>query len=344
MDKRLLDYLICPQCQNPKLEVLAFLSSECGIETGMLLCNVCQQWYPIVDSIPIVSANPVIVDPHKKEIRAAWGHAFDFSKRSNVSHEQTSQGFSQGQKEQIEFYNRETMRYDTEITDTVFWRSLAKQTIHKWGATEEAKAGMILEVGCGTGASTVALAGLGCRIVALDICLTAAKVAQDKIRGLKLTHAVDFIVSEAEALPFRPGLFHGCIFSGVLHHVSSPIQVLKQISGVLENGGVLYGHENNASAFRFVFDLLMKIKQLWHEEAGTHPLMVSREVKKWGLQAGLDIHTESVVFLPPHFFNLFPPRVAQTLLAFTNRIFGLIPWFRDQGGLLILSGTKTSKG
>ncbi len=344
MKTSFLQYLLCPDCHGVDLRTNIFKGVEQKIESGLILCNSCRSWYPIVDSIPVVSTTPVIVNKWKQEIQKKWSNAFDFSGFKDASASLQSDAASSAQQEQIEFYDREAGRYDSEITDTVFWRSFAKHTTHKWASTEKARTGLVLEVGCGTGASTVALARSGCRVVALDICLSAAKVARDKIRGLNLTHAVDFIVSEAEALPFRPGLFQNCIFSGVLHHVASPIQVLKQISMALSNGGTLYGHENNDSAFRFFFDLLVKMKRLWHEEAGTHPLMKSREVKDWGRQAGLSIGAQSVVFLPPHFLNLFPQPIAENILLFTDRVLGWVPWIKDQGGLLIISGTKIPRG
>lgn len=340
MREQFLKFLCCPECRGIVLRSHSFQSKNGDIESGLVVCNSCRNWYPVIDSIPVVSASPMLTDQIKQEIRARWADAYDFSNLRDFQAVPDIEATSKTHREQIKFYDHEVSRYDSEITDTVFWQSLAKQTIQKWGATEKARTGMTLEIGCGTGASTIALAKLGCKIVALDICLAAVKVARVKVRDLKLAQSVDFIVSEAEALPFRPELFQSCIFSGALHHVSDPILVLKQISGVLSNGGAIYGHENNASAFRFIFDLLMKMKQLWHEEAGTQPLMRAAEVEHWGRQAGLRLRTESTVFLPPHLFNLLPPQITQAVMSFTNRLFGFIPWLRNQGGLLIISGTK----
>lgn len=340
MKASFLKYLQCPHCRSVELKVHSFRDVGGEIESGMIICGSCRVWYPVVDGIPVISKTPVLVDKWKKAIRAEWGRDFDFSTFKEPLLSVADAKASEDQEAQIEFYDHEADRYDEEITDTTFWRAFSKQTVHAWGVTPEAKAGVILEVGCGTGASTAALAGLGCRIVALDICLSTAKRAREKIRQRGLDAAVDFIVSEAEDLPFRPGLFKSSVFSGVLHHVSDPVRVLQQISAVLSEGGTIYGHENNASAFRFLFDLLMKMKQLWHEEAGTHPLMKAAEVKAWGKQAGLSVKVKSLVFLPPHFFNLFPQVLTEKLLSFSNILFGWIPWFKDQGGLLILTGTK----
>ncbi|HRY85804.1 MAG TPA: methyltransferase domain-containing protein [Candidatus Omnitrophota bacterium] len=341
MKTRLLRYLRCPHCQSAELGSHAFKTHDSEIESGLIICQTCRVWYPITETIPIVSTNPLLVEEIKKEMRAVWGHEFDFKNLVTSRNAASDQTFALTQREQIEHYNEEAVRYDAEIADTVFWRSVVDQTICQWARSEKVREGIILEIGCGTGASTVKLAKMGCRLIALDICLTAAKRALAKVRDQGLGENVDLLVTEAESLPFRHDIFTASVFTGVLHHVASPSQVLKEMSRVLKSGGWVYGHENNASAFRFLFDLMMKMKQLWHEEAGTHPLLESKKTKEWGRQAGLDIQTDSIVFLPPHFFNLLSQRTAQKLLRMTNKFFGWIPWLKDQGGLLIISGIKT---
>lgn len=342
MREKFLDLLICPQCQKTDLKVHSFQSENGVIKTGLILCAGCRSWYPVVDFIPVVSLDPALLGTLKREIPSVWGHQFDFSKLRNSEEENSPTRSSSAFQEQIAFYDHEAVHYDGEITDTTFWRSVTNQTVCKWGSSRAAKGGLILEVGCGTGATTAQLAKQGHRLVALDICLTAAKRAYAKIRELSLDSSVDFIVCEAETAPFRRGVFDAAVFSGVLHHVSNPPRVLTQISKSLVTGGVIFGYENNASAFRFLFDLLMKIKQLWHEEAGAHPVMEADALKEWGRQAGLHMNIRSSVFLPPHFFENISQPAAEKILVALDRFFGLIPWFKDQGGLLIISGTKIS--
>ncbi|MCQ5340513.1 MAG: Trm112 family protein [Candidatus Methanomethylicota archaeon] len=51
MKRKLLDILACPICKNYPLELIVFEEKE-EIEEGLLICNKCNRWYPIMESIP----------------------------------------------------------------------------------------------------------------------------------------------------------------------------------------------------------------------------------------------------------------------------------------------------
>jgi uncharacterized protein YbaR (Trm112 family) len=51
MKKRLMDILACPICKHHPLELMVFDEKE-EIEQGMLVCNSCGRWYPIIETIP----------------------------------------------------------------------------------------------------------------------------------------------------------------------------------------------------------------------------------------------------------------------------------------------------
>lgn len=51
MKRRLLDILACPICKYYPLELLVFNEKE-EIEEGLLVCNNCNRWYPIIEAIP----------------------------------------------------------------------------------------------------------------------------------------------------------------------------------------------------------------------------------------------------------------------------------------------------
>lgn len=339
MRKRILEYLRCPACSAPAWNCEAFEMTQDEVLTGRIICRSCGSWYPIVDAIAVVSTNLLLIKDGKDQLRSDWGHTYRFA-ADPLGDVIPPSNIAKLQQVQIEHYNKEARRYDREVSDSVFWRAVSALTVEQWGKESLFRNGITLEIGCGTGASTVQLAKQGCRVVAMDISLEAVKLARAKIQRLGSGEYVDFLVSEAESLPFSDGVFQSSIFTGVLHHVTSPEAVLKEISRTLCPAGVVCGYENNASAFRFLFDFLMKFKQLWHEEAGVHPMMLAKTFRKWGRQAGLDVTARSSVFLPPHFLNLFCLSIAKWLLAATDRFFGWIPWLKNQGGLLIISGVR----
>ena len=331
--------LSCPSCKASQLKPHAFKSQGNEIETGIIICSSCRNWYPVIEFIPIVSVNPLLVDDAKKQIQTAWASAFDFSKTSNQDRRLSSEELKL-QQHQIEHYTEEAVHYDHEISDTIFWKSLVSNTIRSWADSQNRLGGTILEVGCGTGTTTIQLLQAGHSVVALDICFTTVKRALQKIESLNLQTKPDFLVTEAETLPFPDRSFRTAIFTGVLHHVSKPDQVVKEIGRILTQDGIVYGYENNASMFRFLFDLLMRVCRLWHEEAGPHATISSEEIKQWGQGGQLEILTKSTVFLPPHFFNLFPLGVSKKMLSATDGLFRLIPVMRNHGGLIVISGKK----
>ena len=96
----------------------------------------------------------------------------------------------------------------------------------------------VLDVGCGPGILTIALAPLVHEVVALD--LTPEMIAQAKKRsdwlGLK---NVRFEVGRAEELPFSDGYFDVVVTRLMLHHLLSPTSAVKEMTRVTRKGGLL---------------------------------------------------------------------------------------------------------
>ncbi|HET9947371.1 MAG TPA: class I SAM-dependent methyltransferase [Longimicrobiales bacterium] len=76
--------------------------------------------------------------------------------------------------------------------------------------------GTVLDLGCGTGAHAIRLARRGCRMVAVDLSLAGVRAARERFRreGLK----GQFVVADAEHLPFKDGSFEVVWSSLLLHH------------------------------------------------------------------------------------------------------------------------------
>lgn len=51
MKRKLMDYLACPICKNPDLELFAFEERE-EVEEGLITCKACSRYYPIIGGIP----------------------------------------------------------------------------------------------------------------------------------------------------------------------------------------------------------------------------------------------------------------------------------------------------
>jgi ubiquinone/menaquinone biosynthesis C-methylase UbiE len=96
-----------------------------------------------------------------------------------------------------------------------------------------------LDVGCGTGAFTGRLAAIGLGGIGIDLSKSSVRKASSKFPD------VDFVVADAENLPFRADLFDVVIFSGVLHHLASMGDALKESHRVLKSGGRIFTYDPN---------------------------------------------------------------------------------------------------
>ena len=105
-------------------------------------------------------------------------------------------------------------------------------------------------------------------------------------------------------------------------------------------GGVHFGSENNKSAFRRLFDLLMKVKPLWIEEAGEEPLISAAMLREWLAGVPATLHVATHVFVPPHLINVLPAGWGEGLLKATDAIGSRLPFLRENGGLIVFEARK----
>lgn len=96
-----------------------------------------------------------------------------------------------------------------------------RQQVVPWlDAAKRLKGADVLEIGCGTGASTVALAEQGARVVAVDIDVESVEVARDRCRA----HGADaeFVIANATdaARGFEGRHFDFIIFFACLEHMT----------------------------------------------------------------------------------------------------------------------------
>ncbi|MFQ5874943.1 MAG: methyltransferase domain-containing protein [Dehalococcoidia bacterium] len=98
-----------------------------------------------------------------------------------------------------------------------------------------------LDVGCGRGSVTAPLARLGCRMLGVDIFQSIIENARQN--GTKLPTEAhpspQFLLADAQSLPFRPGSFDFVICSEILEHLHCPERALHEASKMLAEGGWL---------------------------------------------------------------------------------------------------------
>ena len=99
----------------------------------------------------------------------------------------------------------------------------------------------ILDAGCGTGISTLALLLSGHRAIGCDISIKMAKQASDTIVNAALPNAEmsEVIVADLQNCPFRDGALDGILMLGVLGFTDNPDKVLDEVRRMLKTGGLL---------------------------------------------------------------------------------------------------------
>ncbi len=54
MQRKLLDILACPIDKHSPLQLLEFEARDVVVVSGVLLCDQCRRYYPIIDEIPVM--------------------------------------------------------------------------------------------------------------------------------------------------------------------------------------------------------------------------------------------------------------------------------------------------
>jgi demethylmenaquinone methyltransferase/2-methoxy-6-polyprenyl-1,4-benzoquinol methylase len=97
----------------------------------------------------------------------------------------------------------------------------------------------VLDVATGTGMVAFALAGRGAQVVGLDQSEDMLGRARGKLAGAPDTvrERVEFVVGQAERLPFRDGEFDALTFTYLLRYVDNVAATLSELSRVVKPGG-----------------------------------------------------------------------------------------------------------
>ena len=98
----------------------------------------------------------------------------------------------------------------------------------------------VLELGCGTGDSTVSFASYTNRVVATDFSKEMIRRALQKIEASNLAARVDLLLGDAQDIPFKDEYFDGVFSRGaLLNYVADPKSMLAEVHRVLSPEGKL---------------------------------------------------------------------------------------------------------
>ena len=178
-------------------------------------------------------------------------------------------------------------------------------------------AGMILEIGSGTGRVTLPLAAHAKQVVATDSSLNMVMKLREKSRKQKVTN-IDLLVCDSHWLPFREETFDSAVGARVFWHVVDASQSLAQALSVLKKSRpVIFDFPNSSGAFRILSSTMrsQNVTTLFLTSSSIHRILglTNRSIIIEG-------HVSPILYLWPE--SIFPKRQTLRNLLFASERLG----------------------
>lgn len=159
----------------------------------------------------------------------------------------------------------------------------------------------VLDVGCGAGLLSEALAQAGAKVTAIDLAPNLLKVA--RLHGLESGIKVDYRESPVEALAAEmPAAFDAITCMEMLEHVPEPASVIDACARLLKPGGRLFLSTLNRTPAAFAVAIVGAEYLARLLPKGTHQyrdFIKPSELAGWLREAGLELEDVSGLAYEP---------------------------------------------
>jgi 2-polyprenyl-6-hydroxyphenyl methylase/3-demethylubiquinone-9 3-methyltransferase len=159
----------------------------------------------------------------------------------------------------------------------------------------------VLDVGCGGGLLSEALAREGAKVTALDLAPDLVRIA--KLHRLESGLDVDYRLSSVEALAAeKPGTFDAIACMEMLEHVPEPASVLAACATLLKPGGRLFVSTLNRTPAAFALAIVGAEYVAGVLPKGTHQyrdFIKPSELAAWLRASGLELEDVSGLMYEP---------------------------------------------
>jgi len=305
MQTKYVRYLICPDCRAGDLEIRCETGDADNVEEGALVCG-CGASFRISEGILDLTPSGLSADG-----------GFEAQRQ---------------QREHFDWYADNEIQSYLEYQQMPFWRAFDDKTLSDWDRRIP-KGGVVLDLACGDGRCAGPLAD-GRTVLACDISRKQIVNASRRWAGRDCF----FFVGDAQNPPIAPGTIDAITLYGALHHIPDPEAGFHNGMALLKPGGVLLAAEPNLTVFRPLFDFLMRVLPIWHEEANDDPLISRQMVRSWA--AGAEVDVETSVFIPPHVCNWLGTAAGRAMFRATEALGKALPLVRNQGGIILIAAQR----
>ncbi len=156
----------------------------------------------------------------------------------------------------------------------------------------------VLDVGCGAGFLSNALAKENLNVTGVDLSPESLKVAQK----YDVTKTVKYLTADAYHLPFADHSFDVLTAMDFLEHVEQPDVVIKEFSRVLKPGGLFIFHTFNRNVLAYLVIIKMVewlVKNTPKNMHVLHLFITPKELQNYCLAA--QMQTEDMIGIRPVF-------------------------------------------
>ena len=159
----------------------------------------------------------------------------------------------------------------------------------------------VLDVGCGGGLLSEALAGEGAHVTAIDLAPDLLKIA--RLHGLESGAKVDYRLTSVEALAAQaPATFDAIACMEMLEHVPDPASVLAACTTLLKPGGRLFVSTLNRTPAAFALAIVGAEYIARLLPKGTHQyrdFIKPSELSTWLRRSGMQLEDVSGLMYEP---------------------------------------------
>jgi 2-polyprenyl-6-hydroxyphenyl methylase/3-demethylubiquinone-9 3-methyltransferase len=159
----------------------------------------------------------------------------------------------------------------------------------------ELAAKQVLDVGCGGGLLSEALASCGARVTGIDMADASLAVARRHMKDSGLV--IDYRQTMAEALADEsPGRYDVVVCMELLEHVPRPASILDACARLVSPGGDVFFATVNRTWLAWLLVIVAAERVLGVVRKGTHDyrkLVKPEELIQWGADAGLSLENLS---------------------------------------------------